>query len=922
MTSGVWVGILGPAQARHDGVELDLGAPRQRALLACLALAEGRPVTLDQLIEALWEDDPAPTVTPMVRSYVSRLRKVLGHERLVRLGGGYALREVGTDLAEFHALAAQGQHRRALALWRGDAVPELTGRYGEAQRTRLEDLRLSATEAACERELADGAADGLIAELLDLVARSPLRERPRGLLMRAYAAAGRREEALAVYAGFQQLLAEELGLDPGPELATLHQSLLAGAGPRPARLVAGPAQLPPDISDFTGRATQVDELLTELRTERERAPVVSVVSGIGGVGKTTLALHVAHAVRRDFPDGQLYVDLQGAGPAPADPAAALTAFLHALGVGDQDIPDAPQERSALFRSLVSGRRMLVVLDNAADAAQVTPLLPGDHGCGVLVTSRVRLHGLDGARVLDLTVLDGDEAVALLTKIIGPERVAAEPEQARRLAELCGHLPLAVRVAGARLASRSSWTIASMVGRLAGERDRLRALRVLNLAVESSFELSYRQLDPGCARAFRLVAVPDSEDLSLSSAAALLDLDEVEAEQLLENLVDLSLLESPAAGRYRFHDLLKVYARQQADDERERALARLVVHLLATLQSACEVWRLALYWAAPRVRGGLPFAGTAEADRWLAAELAGIWPVVAQSGDAVAVRLLRLLEERVDRMVHHGEFRRTAEAVKQSAEARGDLETATGAACVLGSVFFTLGDRAQAEPVLRAAAGHARDRILLSEITTLLALVIASRGDYPAAAETALAAVEAGRGSGDPAAEARALTNLAQIQLRTGQAEEALGHITAAVELVRPIKTVDFEVSIMGDVLSVLERHAEAIRCYTEALEAHRAQGLVQMSVEDLVRLADAHRRTGDLEQALAHADEGLALSREIEDPINEAHALLSRGQALVELGKPDEGRECLRQSLALYDGLDITSPRLERIRESLTRHAD
>ena len=366
--------------------------------------------------------------------------------------------------------------------------------------------------------------------------------------------------------------------------------------------------------------------------------VVSAVAGIGGIGKTTLAVHVAHRVLRRFPDGQLYVNLRGARPDPAEPATVLASFLRALGVADDAMPDGVEERAALYRSVLADRTVLVVLDDARDVTQVRPLLPGAPSCAVIVTSRSRLATLPASRRVDLDVLEPDEAVALLGRIVGRDRVAAEQGAALALVCSCGLLPLAVRIVGARLAARSSWTVAAMDARLADQRDRLAELRADDLDVAACFRLGYDQLDPVAARAFRLLAVPEVPDIGRTVAAAALDVPQEVAGDALERLVDLAMLESVGADRYRYHDLLRLFGRAQSgrvDEPADRGevLTRFLDFQLATAHNAYQVVRPghAIPDRLADTRShGLPITCRDDALDWAASEYPAILAVIEQA----------------------------------------------------------------------------------------------------------------------------------------------------------------------------------------------------------------------------------------------------------------------------------------------------
>ncbi|MEV4443137.1 BTAD domain-containing putative transcriptional regulator, partial [Streptomyces sp. NPDC049577] len=419
--------VLGPVRAWRGEELLNTGSPQQRALLAALLLRGGRTATAPELVDALWGEEPPHAALAALRTYASRLRKAFGTDAdaLVSEAGGYAIRVGvgGLDIDTAERLAAEADKARAagdrprarelmneaLGVWDGEPLAGLPGPYAETQRARLEEWRLSLLETRLDLDLEVGCHAEAVSELTALTAAHPLRERLRELLMLALYRGGRQAEALAVYADTRRLLADELGVDPCPELSELQQRILQAdadlnvhlspadrhsAGPTFVR----PAQLPATVSDFTGRATFVSELSDQLATAEGSVMAVSAVAGIGGVGKTTLAVHVAHAARHHFPDGQLYVDLQGTGPVVAEPEAVLGAFLRALGIPDAAIPEGVEERSALFRSTLDGRRVLALLDNARDAAQVRPLLPGTEGCAALVTSRTRMVDLAGAHL--------------------------------------------------------------------------------------------------------------------------------------------------------------------------------------------------------------------------------------------------------------------------------------------------------------------------------------------------------------------------------------------------------------------------------------------------------------------------------------------------------------------------------------------
>ncbi|MFI6320485.1 BTAD domain-containing putative transcriptional regulator [Nonomuraea sp. NPDC050556] len=763
------IDLLGQVRLRDDDRTPPPGTPQQRAVLAMLAMRAGEFVAIADLVDGVFGDQPPRSAHTTVSTYVTRLRAVLGPGVLVSVTGGYRL-DLPQNHVDVHRLAeliaraatsppadALALYREGEGLWRGDALADVPGPYAARQRAALEERRLAAWESRLAISLELGDHHMVAAELQGTAGSYPFRERLHAIRMLALYRAGRQGEALAVYDSVRRSLAEELGVDPGRELTDLHAMILATEGSLdlPSSF-ARPRQLPASVAGFAGREDVLADLLKTLQqTGRDASPTVVAVSGMGGVGKTALAVHAAHQARHLFPDGQLYIDLRGTptptaptpvtstaptptptkptpgtpaaptlltptapicvtpaaptpttpaltapptlattslapahtpppasartqplsayaqetpafglspiqashpatvspttpptvtpsqtfaslsthtpphAPTPSDPAAtlvespsshtppsvespsshvptyaespsshtppsvespsshvptyaespsshaltraespsaptpvdALTRFLTALGVPLGSVPDSETERGDLFRSLIADKRMLLILDNARDADQVRPLLPGTSTCATLITSRRMLVSLSSATHIALDALPPTEAMHLLTSILGTSRVAAEQQEARSLVAACGGLPLAIRIAATRLVARPSWTLASMATRLADERRRLAELRSGDLAVEACFALSYAEATPEQARAFRLLAIPDAVELPLAACAAVLDLPEDAAEDLLESLVDVALLQSPAPRRYRYHDLLKLYARQ-------------------------------------------------------------------------------------------------------------------------------------------------------------------------------------------------------------------------------------------------------------------------------------------------------------------------------------------------------------------------
>jgi len=601
--------ILGPLDVRRAGVAVRIGAAKHRALLACLLLRANRAVPIDELIDWLWDDAPPSDARGAVHSYVNRLRRSLGASDanpIVTGPGSYLITAATGELdllrlreldaatrkaARSGDLAAESEALdAALELWTGIPLSDVKSRrLHTTELPALIEQRLQLLERRAEVRLRLGRSADLASELATLTNEHPLRERFWALRMRALYHTGRQADALQIYQTVAQLLVTELGIDPCAELRALHAEVLAGtvADPAAAPVPTGqlcapdvPRQLPPDIASFTGRADelrQLDQLLASASEQCRGKVMISAINGLGGIGKSALALHAAHRLAERFPDGQLYADLRGANSrlAPVKPMDVLGPFLRSLSIAADQVPHDLEEATARYRSLLAGRRLLIVLDNARNAGQIRPLLPGSPSCGVLVTSRAVLADVDGACHLRLDVLPSDEAVTLLTHLVGAERVGPDRAAAAEIARLCGNLPLALRIAGARLAARPGWPLRELVKRLADTRHRLSELRFGELDARASIQLSYDTLltndDGEAARAFRLLGLSDSPEISTAVAARLLDRTAVTAERSLEQLVDAQLLTSSIPGRYQMHDLLRLFARELAT--REPAPAR-------------------------------------------------------------------------------------------------------------------------------------------------------------------------------------------------------------------------------------------------------------------------------------------------------------------------------------------------------------
>ncbi|MFF5244331.1 BTAD domain-containing putative transcriptional regulator [Streptosporangium sp. NPDC000095] len=938
---GLRFSILGPVRVWRDGAEVEIGSPQQRLVLAVLLLAEGRAVGHDHLLDAVWGEERPRAAMSTLRTYVSRLRSALGAEAIISIGSGYALAGGACDLVTMERLANEGRYGEALALWRGEPLAGLEGGYAEGQRARLGERRLAVLERRLAQEVEEGGHAEVVAELTALCGEHPTRERFCGLLMLALYRAGRQAEAIGVFTDTRKLLAEDLGIDPSPELAELYQRIITAdptlgqartTSPVPRQV---PRQLPADTADFTGREPEIDEMVAALRSGHISALAISAVSGAGGMGKTTLAVHVAHRLAPDYPDGQLFVNLGGSGTRPLTPETVLARFLRSLGAEVPPDSEEPGERAAMYRSILADRRILVVLDNAANAAQVRPLLPGAAGCAVMVTSRAKMIGLSGVRQVDLSVMSHDEATVLLATIVGETRVAAEREAAADLIGACGHLPLAIRIVAARLAARPTWSVARMRDRMADERRRLAELRVDDLAVEATFALGYDQLDAAHASAFRLLAVPDASDFSLGSAAAVLGLDEQDAEEVCEALVDVSMLESPSPGRYRYHDLLKIFARSRPDDEdvRRAALDRLLGHYLAGMTAAHRL----TYPGAPVSDPGRPagagpsFADEEAAVTWAEDEEQGVISCVhqiAQEGGSAlsdAIRLLDMASDVLETDVTPERYERAAGALVEAAAARGERRAEAHARCVRGGFWANrwLLDAATEDCVAARDLSLAEgDRARYADSLNLLATVLSRRGSTTEAIALYADAVEIWRGLGDRSGEAAGLGDMALALASVDRIDEAVEVVELADRTVRESGGgTDPDVMYRSAVvLCDAGRPEEALLRLRETRKAYRRLKQRVREGATLLRMAETHLALGQPERAVDCAEDSLGLMAEAGDEWIQGKALVALGEAFSRLGRPGRGVACLTEALEIFVRRDM--PEADEVRALLDRDED
>ncbi|MFI1208735.1 BTAD domain-containing putative transcriptional regulator [Streptomyces sp. NPDC020802] len=941
--------VLGPVRAWRGADSLPTGSPQQRALLAALLLREGRTATAGELIDALWGEEPPSQALAALRTYASRLRKVLDPDVLVSDAGGYAIRSLrdgALDLAVAQELATDAEKARnscdlcharallnkALNLWDGEALASVPGPYAETQRTRLEEWRLQLLESRLDMDLEQGCHAEAVSELTALTATHPLRERLRELLMLALYRSGRQAEALAAYADTRRLLADELGVDPRPGLQELQQRILqadpalaepsAPLAPETPAAPVRPAQLPATVPDFTGRTSFVSELsevLSAASAAEGRVMAVSALAGIGGVGKTTLAVHVAHRARTAFPDGQLYVDLQGAGGRPAEPETVLGAFLRALGTADSAIPDSLAERAALYRSTLDGLRVLVLLDNARDAAQVRPLLPGTEGCAALVTSRVRMVDLAGAHLVDLDVMSPEEALQLFTKIVGAERVASERQSALDVVAACGFLPLAIRIAASRLAARRTWTVSVLAAKLADERRRLDELQAGDLAVKATFELGYGQLEPAQARAFRLLGLADGPDISLAAAAAVLDLSTEDTEDVLESLVDTSLLESAAPGRYRYHDLVRLYARacaerdEQPPGERAAAMSRLLDFYLATASGVYAIERpgdrLVDHLEATEYPGLRFTEGSAALD-WLYTEASPLLACVRQSAGTEllprAVDLLWAAKDLTESGANSHQYETTARAMCDATRAAGDARAEGRARTTLTNVLLVSGRIQQAAEQAQLAmdlAATAQDAMAMSWAANDRGLTFLHQEQFASGKPYFERSIEGYGAIGNRPLEALSLCNLSRAHL-------GMGNITMAVEIAQRALATYLEIGqtlrlanghfTLGIALTRAGRHSEALSQFSDALSVFGSHRQRLWEGTTNFRMAEAHLAARRPAQAAQHAEQALALGCIGGDRM-QGIVLTLLGRALTMLGQVDRARACWREALNLLE---------------------
>ncbi|WP_051792385.1 AfsR/SARP family transcriptional regulator [Amycolatopsis jejuensis] len=833
--------LLGPLTAGERGRPLELGGARQQVVLAALALRANEAVSLGYLMQAVWDEAPRSAESNL-RTYVQRLRKLLGGPRLCTRSPGYVLvagpGEV--DVARFEELATQGEAARdrgdlaeairlfgaALDLWRGRPLEGLSpGPELRATIAWLEERRRTVVEAQVAAQLETGDYHGALLRLRPILAEYPLREGLWGQLMRALHGAGRRAEALEAYQEIRQLLRDELGVEPGPGLRRVQQSVLeAGSSWR---------DLPMDIATFTGREPELRMLHKLAEATDGTAATVVTIEGMSGVGKTRLAVRAAHQIVASglFGEVQLYADLQGftADHPPVAPGAVLESLLRKLGVAGERIPGSLGERASLFRDRLAGKSVLLVLDNAVDEQQVRALLPGSSHALVLITSRRSLAGLDGSVSLPLDVFTAEEAVTLIGKVIGRQRL--DRAAAQHLAEQCGRLPIAVALAAKRLQTRPAWAVADFAQRLAS--GQLSQLALGDRAVTAAFDLSYRALSESQQRLFRLLSVNPGEDVTRYSAAALAGISSGVAESGLEDLLDEHLLQQTQPGRYRLHALLRTYAAAQAEPD-GAALERLLTWWLGAARVAAQAvdpHRPVLLDAVDSV-GEIPgFADRGEAMQWFEQErgnlVSAVQAAARQGFDVIALQLPRAMFAFLHLRSYRDDWVATHRIALAAAQRLGNRRAEGDALSKLGVVYSDIPCYADAFAAYRQAlviqeeiGDHGGQAWTLNN----LGVGHAERGEYDEALPVLRQALELFCAVGDQRGEGYALNNLGDTYRGCGLFAEAAGHLERALELQRAIGDrigERYTRYSLGALCFDRSRYPEAREHYEVALEINR-----------------------------------------------------------------------------------------------------
>lgn len=991
---GLRLRVLGAMEVRGDEGWRPVRAPKQRVLLATLLLGGGSPVSIDRLVEQLWPDERPSDPTNQVYLLVSRLRRVFGADgaRLIRtIDPGYAcgLGPDDVDAGRFEQLAERGARAladgesaqaaellaEALELWRGPAYADTSiSEAAAAEATRLEQARLSTLESRLDADLRLGRHAAVTGELQRLVDEHPFRERFRGLLMLALYRSGRQAEALEAYGNAHRRLVEELGVEPGPELRNLQQRMLRAdpvlTGPAfemPAAATR-PAQLPTDLSSMTGRQAELEQLLAlaERVGEHPGAAVVGAIDGMAGIGKTALAVHAAHQVAGAFPDGQVFIDLHGftQGLTPLSPATALDRLLRSIGVPGEEVPDGVDDRAALWRSRLAGKRLVLLLDNAASESQVRPLLPGS-GCLVLVTSRHRLGDLDDAVPVTLDVLSPAAAVELFRTAAGPGRLGDSPDEAvAEAVELCGRLPLAIRLLAGRLRKRPTWRLADLLARLRQDRARVGELDTGPRSVAAAFALSYEPLDKDQRRLFRLLGMHPGADFDAYAAAALADVEVAVAERLLEELVDVHLLQSRSFARYSFHDLVRAYAAETAlreDSEPDRAAAtdRLLDYYVSAVSKAMDAYAPARRHLRPSVPPSAARIPDFDADKsralaWLDQERANLVALAVHAVNAgrpaQACHLSALLNRYLANGVYNSDARALYEQHLRAARALGDRAEEAMALWLLGDLAYNTTGRAAALDYLRQALAclHEDDKLrragLLNDLSTVycstsrfaeatdclreasaayrelgerigeanalrgLAEVAQVLGEFDTAQEHAWRAIELARESGDVSTLANCHHSLGLTYISMGRYESAHEHLSTALRLClecghRPGESVVR--ALIGNALRGSGRHAEALESAERGLALAREIQFGNGELEARQALGETLLACGRAAEAVEHLTGALDLAVRLEQPLDEARAHRTLGDAVHQLGRPDEAREHRQQSSELYARLGV-----------------